>query len=87
MIPCVIQTILIFTCPHCGGHIEVLSSETNCCIFRHGQFRSNGAQVNPHASKAECDKLIEEDAVFGCCKPFRLSITNCIWEINKCDYV
>lgn len=79
--------ILTFICPHCHGAIEVLRNETNCCIFRHGQFRINGQQVPPHTSKAECDRLSEENAVYGCCKPFRISQINSSWEINECDYI
>ncbi len=79
--------ILTFICPHCQGDIQVLRSETNCCIFRHGQFRKNGQQVPPHLSKEECDDLFEKEAVWGCCKPFRILIMDNKWVIDKCDYI
>jgi hypothetical protein len=32
-------------------------------------------QVDPHLSKISCEKLIEENKVIGCCKPFEIIYT------------
>ena len=53
----------IFDCPHCNGIVLVAKTEVNCQIFRHGCIKSNGQQVNPHASKEECELLLSENLV------------------------
>lgn len=78
----------LFKCPHCEEYIEVLSSETNCRIFRHGTFKHNMEQVNPHLPKDQCDSLIQQDLVYGCCKPFRLVISSAEdLTVEMCDYI
>ena len=77
---------IIVQCPHCGDFISIL--ELNCQIFRHAVFISNGEQINPHASKEECDSLIEQRLVYGCAKPFRLVKTNDgAFLAEKCNYI
>ena len=76
----------IIQCPHCGN--QVLIEQINCAIFRHGILKSNGEQIPPHASKADCDRLVETNQVYGCAKPFKLIKDlsgNWIGEI--CDYI
>lgn len=70
----------IYQCPHCGGSIVILKK--NCGIFRHGQYK-NGKQVEPHLSKEKCDRLIKDDLIFGCGKPFKLSQD----KLEQCDYI
>jgi hypothetical protein len=79
----------IFECPHCGATIQVMSAEVNCQIFRHGVIKNTGEQVNPHASKEECEKLVEMNLAYGCCKPFKLFRGNngLIEYIEKCDWI
>lgn len=60
------------TCPHCFMLIEVLYSEVNCKIFRHGAYKSNGKQIDPHLNKPTCDNLVAKDEIYGCGKPFKL---------------
>jgi hypothetical protein len=57
------------TCPHCDGLIEVPFNQLNCKIFIHGTYIKNHQQVNPHLSKNECEYLIKNNLVYGCCKP------------------
>ena len=61
----------IFSCPNCTGQILVKTDELNCRIFRHGVLK-NGNQISPHASKEECDRLIKNDEIYGCGKPFQV---------------
>jgi hypothetical protein len=72
-------SVLNVLCPHCGGGIEIM--ELNCKIFRHGQYK-DGKQLEPHASKSQCDKLSFENLIHGCGKPFKIVSGNAI----KCDY-
>lgn len=61
-----------FSCPNCDNEIIVNKNELNCRIFRHGVYKDNYKQVDPHLPKIFCDKLIGEDKVIGCCKPFEI---------------
>lgn len=70
-----------FNCPHCNGTIEIES--LNCGIFRHGILKSNNQQINPHASKDECDNYVNNNLIYGCGKPFQIRNN----QISKCDYI
>lgn len=78
---------LIFKCPHCNDFVLVIIKEINCRIFRHGIYKSNMKQVNPHAPKTECDSLVERKLVYGCCKPFRLIPHGDEFTVEKCEYL
>jgi len=62
--------MLIISCPHCNQSIEVI--EINCRIFRCGILKSNFTQIHPHLPKSECDRLFNEQLIYGCGKPFKL---------------
>ena len=64
----------IFECPNCEGIIMVAVNEVNCTIFRHCVLKSNLQQVNPHASKEQCEDLFSKKLVYGCCMPFKLNV-------------
>lgn len=75
-------------CPHCGEFIII--EQVNCAIFRHGIYKDNYLQINPHLSKNECDKLKEEDLIYGCGKPFKIennNNNNNIWTAVICEYI
>lgn len=82
---------IILECPHCKGIVIVDPKQINCAIFRHGTFKTNGAQVNPHAPKKECDRLIATNQVNGCCKPFKMVYNdisgNATWIAVTCEYI
>ena len=78
---------IIIECPHCKEHIVVNLKELNCKIFRHGIYKNNGKQIDPHASKEICDELIKNDVIYGCGKPFQIIEINDTFEIKKCDYI
>lgn len=70
----------IIICPHCGEYIII--QEVNCGIFRHAVYKS-GEQVDPHMEKSLCMKLVKENKIFGCGKPFRLINNTAV----ACDYI
>jgi hypothetical protein len=74
-----------FKCPHCDQVIQVLISDTNCCIFRHGVRKDNLLQIPPHTSKSLCMEMIEKNLIYGCGKPFKLYLTEL--KVKICDYV
>jgi hypothetical protein len=44
-------------------------------------------QMNPHASKNECDYLFSNGLIFGCGKPFKLIKDGETIIIEVCDYI
>lgn len=76
---------MIVLCPHCKTWI--LIDQLNCCIFRHGVYKSNGNQLNPHASKTECDYAVSNDLIYGCGKPFKIIMINDTYVATNCEYI
>jgi hypothetical protein len=73
----------IFVCPHCEMSILIEKEDYNCCIFRHGVYKNTYNQMNPHESKENCEKLVDE--IIGCGKPFRIDRETD--KILVCDYI
>lgn len=76
---------LIVTCPHCQEF--VLIDQLNCRIFRHAVLKSNNEQINPHATKLECDDYVSKNLVYGCGKPFRVIDSGQEYKVEICDYI
>ena len=80
-------------CPHCNNIIVVFKKDINCQIFRHGIYKHNHKQIDPHLDKKQCDRLAAEGLIYGCGKPFKLVHKwNDFWQCNRwepeiCDYV
>jgi hypothetical protein len=88
------NNLYIFQCPHCEAYVQVEKNQVNCTIFRHGYYYENTpngiiltSQVNPHAPKSECDALVEQGRVQGCCKPFRMVRNGEGYIVTVCDYI
>jgi hypothetical protein len=79
------SNIIIVTCPHCELLVEIES--INCAIFRHGIFKKNNKQINPHACKTDCDNYIINNMIIGCGKPFKLEFENNEYRAIICDYI
>ena len=45
----------------------------NCKIFRHGVYKNNNKQIEPHLNIKECDRLFNEKLIYGCGKPFKIN--------------
>lgn len=73
---------IVYECPHCQRSIIII--ELNCKIFRCGIFKDTGKQLNPHASKDECDRVLKENLIYGCGKPFRITHDK---KLIICDYI
>lgn len=67
----------IVECPHCKGVIQIFKTDINCGIFRHGE-------LNPHASKQECEQYIKDHPDKGCGKPFQFQEKT---GVEICEYV
>ncbi len=74
-------------CPHCYSLFIVYTNEIACAIFRHAILKESYTQINPHASKEECERLITEDKIYGCGKPFRVVRNNELLTTEICDYI
>ena len=77
--------MMVIKCPHCEEYIEIES--INCGIFGHGQYRTNGQQLPPHSPKELCDKVYQENLIYGCGKPFRVHITDNTPDVTICEYI
>jgi hypothetical protein len=75
----------IIICPHCKEYVEIV--EINCAIFRHGTFKNNGQQMDPHTPKPLCDQYIQTNAIYGCGKPFKIVIREKMLVAEICDYI
>lgn len=76
----------ILKCPYCEQYIEII--EINCGIFRCGLYKTDCSQLNPHASREECERVVAEDRIFGCGKPFRVyKMAASEYRIEKCEYI
>lgn len=82
---------LVMPCPHCKIYVIIFKKEINCAIFRHGVFKNNLKQMNPHESKVNCDKFVKENLIYGCGKPFKLEKKiidkSEYYRLVICDYI
>ena len=77
---------IIITCPHCNNMIQILRKEFNCKIFRHGIYKKNFAQIDPHMKKDQCDYLKKNDLIYGCGKPYEILCIDNKWFATTCKY-
>jgi hypothetical protein len=73
--------MLIVKCPHCNE--SVIIEQINCAIFRHGVYKINNDQIDPHMNREACEELVKNDLIYGCGKPFQI-VNN---EAIICDYI
>ena len=76
---------LVIQCPHCND--PILIDQLNCKIFRHGVMKNDGKQINPHATKLECENYITNDLIYGCGKPFIIIELENEYKVEICDYI
>ena len=79
--------IFYLECPHCNCIVEIHQNEINCAIFRHGIYKHSATQMNPHASKEECDDAVQNNLIFGCGKPFRMVKDGDNYKLEICEYI
>ena len=77
---------IMVKCPHCTLFIQILKKQFNCKIFRHGIYKKNYRQIDPHMPKFLCDELKACDLIYGCGKPYKLQFINNEWKAMVCDY-
>jgi len=78
---------IFYECPHCGGEIVTNTKDIACGIFRHGAAKKTGAQIDPHSSKQICDALSFQNELYGCGKPYQLTLDAGKYFVSECDYV
>lgn len=82
-------TNIIVECPNCNQPVQIV--KIACGIFRHGTFKNKklqGKQINPHATKSQCESYLKKDLIFGCAKPFRVIKSESGEYIGEpCDYI
>ena len=75
----------ILKCPHCNEYIII--EQINCAIFRHGVLKANGQQIDPHSPKELCEYYLKNNLIYGCGKPFKISILDNIFSLETCSYI
>jgi len=78
-------SLIVEKCPHCLQYITVDPREINCGVFRHGVYRSNFQQMDPHAQKKICDDLYANNQIYGCGRPLRF--VQATGKFDVCDYI
>ena len=81
------EDFYIFVCPHCNQEVIVNKRELNCKIFRHGVYKNNYNPINPHSTYEECKRLIDNDLILGCGRPFQVVFINNKYVAQICDYI
>jgi hypothetical protein len=80
----------IFRCLHCGNNFIIRENEFNCRILRHAVYKDTLKEINPHTSKEECERLLNEGFVYGCAKPLRIlqeKNSDGNYDLEICDYI
>ena len=80
---------ILVKCAQCSDLVIINKKDFNCKIFRHGVYKKDNKQIDPHLNKKECDRLFKENLIYGCGKPFKLFINKeeeKYWT-EKCDYI
>ena len=77
----------IFKCKHCNEEFIINERDFNCMILRHGSYKINYMNINPHLPKNECDSLFETGAIYGCGKPLKIIYQDNKYDIVICDYI
>lgn len=82
------KSMYMFNCPNCDGTIIVQINEVNCLIFRHGVYSQGhkiGQPINPHETKENIDKMVDEKLIDGCGKPIQMNQNHT--KVYSCSYV
>ncbi len=79
------NNIIIIECPHCNQSIII--TKLNCSVFRHAVYKDTGKQVHSHMNKYKCEKLLRQNKIYGCGKPFRIDIIDEKYVPIICDYI
>jgi len=64
------QKTYYFNCPHCEKMIAVQKKDIRCTRFCHGNMKIDNKPISPYTTKLESEKLLENDLIYGCGKPF-----------------
>jgi len=75
-----------FRCPQCGQPVCVEPKDVACRIFRHGRYKINHSQLNPHLPKNQCDDLFQKGLIYGCGKPFEFVVLKPAKQPEKIQY-
>lgn len=78
---------IVVECPHCKHLVYIVLKELNCQIFRHGIFKNNYQQIDPHLSKEKCEELVKTNSIYGCSKPFKIVHHNGSYKAVVCEYI
>jgi hypothetical protein len=60
----------------------------NCLVFRHAVDKKTLMPIHPHTPKAECEKLLRAEKIFGCGGALKLKFDRATrqWIGEICEY-
>lgn len=82
-----------FTCLHCQEPFVISHKDFNCRILRHGVFKATLEPIPPHATKEECDALLQSGTIYGCAGPLQIVVDSAGetksngYTVVICDYI
>lgn len=70
-----LSKVTFYCCPwpDCPMEFMIADSEIHCGIFRCGVMRGSGDQIAVHATKEQCQRMLAEEMVYGCARPFTIT--------------
>ena len=83
----------VFICLHCQQPFVIHGNDFNCRILRHGVFKENLQPIPPHATKDECNALVQSGTIYGCAGPLQIVAGggagggDGAWDVVICDYI
>jgi hypothetical protein len=69
----------VVECPHCRNLLFLHVKPGQTLVFRHGILKENFNLVDPNVTNEECQLLLQNKKVIGCCKLFCVHISNKKW--------
>jgi hypothetical protein len=79
---------IVFKCKHCNECFIVNKNDFNCKILRHGVIKTSLQAINPHETKEICDKLFNDNLIYGCGKPLMIVGSNeKDFDVIVCHYI
>jgi hypothetical protein len=81
-----IEGLFVFKCPHCLCYTQIEPIYLSCLIFRHAYYKNSNMQIGAHTNQEDCERLVQDNLVSGCAKPFKFFRGNPNY-VDICGYV
>jgi len=69
----------VVKCPHCDNLVFLRVKPGQTLVFRHGLLKETFQLIDVNLTSDECQSLMNEKKVIGCCKLFCVHIAHEKW--------